>query len=718
MPTLAHSNPSRRPRIATLAGLALTSVLAFAGKGDRPLATGASSLAGRAPAAEPTLSLFAGPSGSSQGKGKAPFKHIRAIAHVDKLPAMDQLGDNGKGLEGGAWLVGDAEGLKVVTRDGDRLKAVLLKGSPRHVVAIAVRPAGSPLDEHDQVVFACHDAQRNSSRILSLRPGGEFLELTGDTQADAAGASSSTPQRRHVSDLSLTSDGRVIFMDPVRREVRALDPDGRELILARIPAEPGASAQDLADGTAAPALGPLACDQRSNDLFVVVGHSILQSTRDGQEKTVLKNVETLGLDSASPAKKPKGARLMRPTAIRFQGDHLFICDEPIGLVIALNLKASILTGLVGYSDQRMDGAEPHCPWPSGNAAQGRHAPADLHVLSTGICMIATEDRLFQFQWGDQQQPVKPMTVSTQAEDAQWMIKFGVTLETECGLTKVRQSLGKYKGWGKKFQDLEQPSGGLQALVLAGQDAQAQTRKGQLDYLQALPAQAEVFAGQVEAADTRAQALRSLFEAGDIQAMLLRKAELKALASTIQDLEDKLARGRKRAQDAFAALSKRCPPPQALALAPAQPGPETIPASAPPPAPAPLVTAATDLPAQAEPSLVERVERLLKKACRRGPVRTRLEALKAWPARFGQDGLPVPGWLEQALAGDAHARFQATDEAVQTAKTQFRNLPEAGLQALETRLQAVGLDLMALKALLADAQGTCSSLQPFRILPCP
>ena len=39
--------------------------------------------------------------------------------------------------------------------------------------------------------------------------------------------------------------------------------------------------------------------------------------------------------------------------------------------------------------------------------------------------------------------------------------------------------------------------------------------------------------------------------------------------------------------------------------------------------------------------------------------------------------------------------------MQQAKTRFRELPEAGLQALETRLQAVGLDLMVLKALLDE-----------------
>jgi len=276
----------------------------------------------------PELRLFAGLAEPPASPAAAPFGMILGIAAVHDDPAMGALD--------GQWLVGDTEGLKVVSGQGQ--VAPLLVADGRGVGALAAAPPSRPEGHGPHVVFT-EGLRREYGRIWSLEPDWTATVLAGSLEEpgrrDPRFRDGPAHQARfgHITALALAGDGTVYVADAGNRLIRKVTVDGQVSTVAGRPSEalaqPGAKPDRhpgvIQDGqgpeASFQALGGMALDPHEPCLYVTDGDRVRRvwvgaGPAQGLVTTLL----------GGPGARGE-ARLKAPQGLLIQAGQLWIADR-------------------------------------------------------------------------------------------------------------------------------------------------------------------------------------------------------------------------------------------------------------------------------------------------------------------------------------------------------------------------------------------------------
>ena len=355
----------------------------------------------------PRMTLFAGTTGGSPDPQHAVFNGASAIGFLDSDPAMADLNDK--------WLVGDHEGLKVVSGLG---QSRLLPGLPIRLTAIATRPKDSaPANPHHVVVAQSLPGARrhlSSGRISAptgvvwtLAPDGTTQVLAGNASHDPMetiyrDATGTEARFGYISALAMNAEGDVFVADAGNNLVRKISPAGLVTTVAGNAEDGSALFLSFPFNLCLAADGPrgvssfghlrgMTLDPATGCLYLADGNAIRTVTPAGEVTTLLGQCSRSGFEPG-PADQPVPLNtpcLGDPDGLHLRGDHLFIADSSNHAIRVFHLSTRILQTVVGHRSQpqlRLGPVGCFSSLPAeGCAALGY--PGTLGISPGGSCLV-------------------------------------------------------------------------------------------------------------------------------------------------------------------------------------------------------------------------------------------------------------------------------------------------------------------------------------------
>ena len=292
------------------------------------------------------------------------FRGINCITYVEPDPRMGSLS--------GKWLIGDQDGIKAVSAQGEVTPLAQVEGK---VTAIAVRPPG----RGPRIVYAAQSpGLLKRSAVFRLGPatGSELLAGSRVQVPLAASLDSGRGEKVHfgaVHALACDPDGgvRVLDTDGSRHLHRRIAPDGEVTMLGKLP-NPG-----------------LAWDTDGRPLMVLE-NMVFKANPGG------KPAHVLGGPGPNFGPPPPYNCLHAPGGLQVIGSLLFIADTGNNMLKLFNLQTRRLLGLAGDPSERQPRPGPLAYGsPARPAAAGAALgnPRVFHINAAGGCLVAQEDAL-------------------------------------------------------------------------------------------------------------------------------------------------------------------------------------------------------------------------------------------------------------------------------------------------------------------------------------
>ena len=368
------------------------------------------------------LRLFAGSLQAPPEGQQGDFCMILAVRPVEQDPAMGALN--------GQWLVGDTEGMSVVSDQGQVAPLLQLNGAAG-IGAIATRPPTSAGSNPMHVVFT--EATRDRASLWSLQTDwtvhllagiGHHGESAEPWYRDGAGAQA---RFGRIAALAMDKHGNVYVADAGNRLIRKVTPSGWTSTVAGLPMwshaqsagvpsrEPGLARDGYGSEASFEQIRGMVLDERHNCLYVADGNRIRQvSLRDHGEDaqvTTLLGHERGGRGTAND--RPQGAIplgadcLDGPVDLQLLSGTLVIADQNNHTIKAFNPRTRAYSVLLGDSNQPQERLGPR--WATSSmVASGQaatlNAPSVIATREPGTLLVGLDYGLGRIDFSTAQIP--------------------------------------------------------------------------------------------------------------------------------------------------------------------------------------------------------------------------------------------------------------------------------------------------------------------------